>query len=230
MSNNQSLARVKQMGTALAFILYPICAGIAFAVHPNLMSLNISHDVQKKIAEFHGNQILHFGHFLMVIAVPLLITIAIHFMNLLQTRGAWWGFIGGVLAIGGAVILAVDKGALCLVPSAFDTLSEAEFASLTPGIEAMFQNKGLLWLLWFLPLLPIGFIVQTVGLVLSNEIPRWQSVPMLIGSILMANPDIDIIGLVATIFLGIGFIPYAIQLVRNTDKVSNLSLAPIRGI
>lgn len=229
MNNNQSLARVKQLGTALAFILYPVCAGFAFAVHPNLMSLNISHDAQAKIAEFHGNQILHFGHFLMVIAVPLLITIAIHFMNLLQTRGAWWGFIGGILAIGGAVILAVDKGALCLVPSAFDTLPEAEFANLTPGIEAIFQNKGWLWILRLLPLLPIGFIVQTIGLVRSNEIPRWQSVPMLIGSILMANPDIDIIGLVATVFLGIGFIPYAVQLAQNANKVSNLSLAPVHS-
>jgi len=54
MNNNQSLARVKQMGTALAFILYPICAGIAFAVHPNLMSLNISHDVQERSRNFMG--------------------------------------------------------------------------------------------------------------------------------------------------------------------------------
>ena len=215
MSHNKSLAQIKQLGTALAFILYPICAGFAFAVHPNLFSLSISHDPLEKIAEFHGNQLLHFGHFLMILAVPMLIVIAIHFMNLLETRRAWWGFIGGLLAIGGAVILAVDKGALCLVPSAFDTLSEADFSRLTPGIQAMFQYRGWLWLLELLPVLPLGFIVQTIGLVRSNALPRWQSVPMLVGSILMFNPDIDIIGLVATIFLGLGFIPYALHLVRK---------------
>ncbi len=218
MNGNKSLNHIKGTGTALAFILYPICAGIAFAVHPNLMSLRISHDVQEKITEFHGNQLLHLGHFLMVVAVPLLIIIALHFMNLLQTRAPWWGFVGGVLAIGGAIILAVDKGALCLVTSAFDTLPEADFQYLTPGIEVMFQYKGWLWILWLLPFLPIGFIIQTIGLVRSGAIPRSQSIPMLIGSILMANPDIDIIGLVATIFLGIGFIPYALRLMPGAQN------------
>jgi hypothetical protein len=187
----------------------------------------MSHSAQDKIAEFHGNALLHSGHVLMIAAVPLLITIAIHFMNLLQTKGAWWGFIGGTLAVTGAVILAVDKGALCLVPSAFDTLPEADFQNLMPGIEAMFQYRGWLWLLWGLPLLPIGFIFQTIGLVRANAIPRWQSIPMLIGSIMMANPDIDIIGLAATIVLGIGFMPYAIRIAQGLNQTANLSLIPI---
>lgn len=218
MRENKTITQIKRFGTALAFLLYPICAGFAFAVHPNLMSLSISLDIQAKIAEFHGNQLLHFGHFLMVVAVPLLIIIALHFMSLLERRAPWWGFVGGVLAIGGAVILAVDKGALCLVTSAFDTLPEADFVNLIPGIEAMFQYKGWLWILLLLPLLPIGFILQTIGLVCSQAIPRAQSIPMLIGSILMANPDIDIIGMIATIFLGIGFIPYALQLLRSSRQ------------
>jgi hypothetical protein len=191
------------------------------------MSLSISHDVQAKIAEFHGNQLLHFGHFLMVVAVPLLIIIAIHFMQLLETRSPWWGFVGGILATGGAVILAVDKGALCLVTSAFDTLPEADFINLTPGIEAMFQYKGWLWILWLLPFLPIGFIIQSIGLVRSQAIPRSQGIPILIGSILMANPDIDIIGLVATIFLGIGFILYALQLLRDSLPVVKPTLSSV---
>ncbi len=229
MNENKLLYQTKRIGTALAFIFYPILAGIAFAVHPNLLSLNISHDIQERINEFHGNQILHFGHVLMVVAVPLLITIAIHFMNLLQRRGAWWGFVGGILAVTGAVILAVDKGALCLVPSAFDTLPESQFRALIPGIETMFQYKGWLWVLQLLPLLPLGFILQSTGLVISKEIPRQQSIPMLIGSILMANPDIDLIGLAATIVLAIGFIPYAIQLIQSVPQIANQSLATVAG-
>ena len=54
----------------------------------------------------------------------------------------------------------------------------------------------------------------------SNLIPRWQSVPILIGSILTANPDIDLIGLVATIFLAIGFFPYAFGLIRSANQRS----------
>jgi len=220
MNEYTPLARIKQIGVGLAFLLYPLLAGIAFAVHPNLLSLGISHDVQEKIAEFHGNSVLHFGHVLMLLGAPLLIVIAVHLMNLMEKKAAWWGFLGGVLAVFGAVILAADKGALCLVTSAFDTLPEADFRGLEPGIAAMFQYRGWLWLLWLLPILPLGFILQTIGLVRSNLIPRWQSIPMLVGSILMANPDIDLIGLVATIFLAIGFFPYAFQLLRSANSRS----------
>ena len=220
MNEYTPLARIKQISVGLAFLLYPLFAGIAFAVHPNLLSLGVSHDVNEKIAEFHGNSLLHFGHVLMLLGAPLLIVIAVHLMNLMEKKAAWWGCLGGVLAVFGALILAADKGALCLVPSAFDTLPEADFRSLAPGIAAMFQYRGWLWLLWLLPILPLGFIIQTLGLVRSNLIPRWQSIPMLVGSLLMANPDIDLIGLVATIFLAIGFFPYAFQLLRSSNSRS----------
>ncbi len=212
--NTTLLTTIQNYGTALAFILYPILAGLAFAVHPNLLKPKLGHDIQAKIIGFHGNKLLHFGHVLMTLAVPLLIVIALHIMHILEEKAGWWGFVGGVLAIAGAIVLALDKAALCLVPSAFDTLPEAEFQAMIPGIKAMFEFKGWLRLLKLLPLLPIGFIIQTIGLVSSNLITPWQSIPMLIGSLLMFNPDIDIIGLIATITLGLGFIPYAISLIQ----------------
>jgi hypothetical protein len=220
MNCKKNRQRVYDIGTALALIGYPLLAGFAFAVHPDLFSLAISHDVSLKIAEFHGNDLLHFGHFLMLLGAPLLIAIAAHFQKqITRPRGWWWlGYIGMLLASAGAIILAVDKTALCLVPSAFDTLTEAQFAALTPGIEALFQYKGWLWIMWLLPLLPLGFILQTVALVGTKAIPRVYSVPMLIGSILMMNPDIDIIGLAATIMLAVGFFPYAVMLLRGRQQ------------
>jgi len=56
MNEYRLLDRTKCIGAALTFIFYPILVGIAFAVHPNLLSLNISHDIQERINEFHGNQ------------------------------------------------------------------------------------------------------------------------------------------------------------------------------
>lgn len=215
MNRTDVLSNVKRGGTALAFILYPLLAGFAFATHPGLLNPQLGLDVQAKIVGFHGNPLLHFGHVLMTFAVPLLIVIAVHLMNLSAPKAGWWGFVGGVLAVTGAVVLALDKAALCLVPSALDTLPEAEFQAMIPGIQAMFEYRGWLGLLWLLPLLPVGFIVQTIGLVRANLIPRRQSIPMLAGSILMANPDIDIIGLVATVVLAIGFIPYGVSLLRE---------------
>jgi hypothetical protein len=225
MNERESLTRVKRTGTAIAFSLYPIFAGFAFAVHPNLMIPSIHRTVGERIAQFHLNEVLHFGHFLMVLAVPLLIIVALHFMKVLQEERPWGGFIGGTLAIGGAIVLALDKGALCFVPSAFDTLAETDFRNLTPAIDAMFQFRGWLWMLQLLPLLPVGFIIQSVGLVRSRTMPRQHSVPILIGSIMMANPDVDIIGLAATIVLAGGFVPYAFRLIHTPveDRVSVVS-------
>ena len=136
-------------------------------------------------------------------------------MSLLKGRGAWLGFIGCVMAAIGAVILAIDKTALCLVPSAFDTLTEDQFAQLVPGIEALFAYKGYLFIIWLLPLLPLGFVVQGIGLYVSRLIPRWQSIIIIIGALLLANPDIDLISLVGSIIVAIGLIPLGIQIIRN---------------
>lgn len=114
--NTPLLTTIQNYGTALAFILYPILAGLAFAVHPNLLKPKLGHDIQAKIIGFHGNKLLHFGHVLMTCAVPLLIVIALQFMHILEEKAGWWGFMGGVLAIVGAIVLALDKAALCLVP------------------------------------------------------------------------------------------------------------------
>ena len=224
MIKNKNLQKIKQTGVALSLLLYPLFAGFAFAAHPDLLSLEIGLDVLKKIEEFHGNTILHFGHFLMLLGVPMLIVIALHFMNKLENSKPWLGWLGGVLASGGAIVLAVDKAALCLVPSALDTLSEAQFQQMVPGVEAMFHNQGWLWVLNLLPLLPVGFILQGIGLVSSKEMDRKTTIPILIGAILMLNPDIDIIGLVATVFLAIGFFPYAIQILNKTFTSKSLEV------
>lgn len=212
---NLRLEKIKETGTGMAFILYPLLAGFAFAVHPNLLSISIEHNIQNKIAEFHNNSTLHFGHFLMLLGAPLLVIIALHFMNRIQEKGKYWVFWGGIIAITGAFVLIVDKTALCLVPSALDSLPEASFQAAIPAIEAIFAYKGWLWIIWLLPLLPIGFVIQSVGILKSGLLPKNQSLPILIGAFLMANPDIDIIGLAATILLGITFIPYGFSLIQS---------------
>jgi hypothetical protein len=52
---NQNLEVVKRIGTGLAFILYPLFSGLAFAAHPNLLSLEVSREASAKVAEFHNN-------------------------------------------------------------------------------------------------------------------------------------------------------------------------------
>ena len=216
--SNQKVETAKRVVTGLAFFLYPLAAFIAFIAHPNLLSLEIGVAVSDKVGEFHNNSFMHFGHFLMVLSVPPLAIVIIKFMSMLNGRGAWWGFIGGALALSGVLALAVQKTALCLVMSAFDTLPESIYTQLMPGIEALFHLKGYLALVYLLPLLPVGVLIQSIGLYQASAIPRWQSIVIIIAMLGMgvaAAVDIDLFGLVSTIILAVSWFPLGIQLVRG---------------
>jgi hypothetical protein len=129
---------------------------------------------------------------------------------------SWVGFIGGALAILGAIILAADKGALCLTMSAFDTLPEKEFAQIMPGVLAMFTKQGWLVLLWGILFLPIGFAIQAIALLKTNTFSFWQSLLFLIGVLLVGTPDgVEIINLSASILMAIALVPYGIQIIAK---------------
>jgi hypothetical protein len=214
---NKRLGAVKRTGTGLAFFLYPLFSGFAFVAHPNLMSLEVT-GVAAKVAEFHGNPIMHFGHFVMLMGVPLLVVIALELMRLTKERAEWWGLIGCAMAVFGAILLAVDKTALCIVMSAFETVPEAEYAQLFPGIEALFNFKGYVAILYLLPLLPIGFLVLGIGLYRARAIPRWQSaglIASMLGMGVATAGDIDLFGLVATVILAVSFFPIGFQLIKR---------------
>lgn len=216
---NQSVETTKRIGTGLAFIVFPLVFLFAFAIHPNLFSLAIVTNVNERIADFHGNQLMHFGHAMMLLSVPLLIVVALKLMDMLTESRPWLGFIGGVMAVFGAVMLAVDKTALCLVPSAFDTLPEAQFTQMQPGLEAMFNFEGWLALLFLLPLLPFGFMLQGIGLYYGRVIPHWQSLCLIVGSVLLfvsAAVDIDLFGVIASVILAIGLIPLGFQIMTGS--------------
>ena len=218
---NQKVETAKRVLTGLSFFLYPLAAFVAFIAHPNLLSLEVGVPVMDKVAEFHNNRFMHFGHFLMVLSVPALTIAIMKLMSMLKESGAWAGFIGGILAIFGALGLAVQKTSQCLVMSAFDTLPEAVYTQLLPGIEAIFQMKGYLALVWLLPLLPVGVLIQSIGLYRANNIPRWQSVVLIVamlGMIVSAAVDIDIFGLVSTLILMVSWFPLGYTFIKGDLK------------
>jgi hypothetical protein len=216
MNENIFLNQIKQIGIGLAFIIFPILFVFAFAVHPELLSPHML-SPEEMILRAHGNGLLQFGHVLVTLSTGLLIVVALHFMKLLdRSSGAWAGFIGAAIAILGAIILAADKGALCLTMSAFDTLPEKVFEQIMPGILAMFTKQGWLVLLWGIVFLPIGFAIQAIALLKTNTFPRWQSILFLIGVLLVGIPDgLEIINLSASILMAIAFIPYGIQIIEK---------------
>ena len=210
------LDQIKQIGIGLAFIIFPLLFIFAFAVHPGLLKPRLL-SPKELILRAHGNKLLQFGHVLVTLSTTLLIVVALHFMKLLdRSSGNWAGFIGAAIAILGAIILAADKGALCLTMSAFDTLPEKVFEQIMPGVMAMFTKKGWLVLLWGMVFLPIGFAIQAIGLLTTHTIPGWQSLLFLIGVLLVAIPDgLEIINLSASIMMAIAFVPYGIQIIAK---------------
>ena len=216
---NETLNRTKRIGTGLSFLIFPLVFVFAFAGHPNMMSFHFL-SPEELILRAHGNGLLHFGHALVTLNTGLLVVVALYFMNLLNNGScAWAGFVGGVVAVFGSLMLAADKGALCLTMSALDSLSGSDFAQMMPGLLAMFSKQGWLVLIWGLLCLPSGFVIQAIALLKSRAIPRWQGILFLVGVLFIGTPDgVEIVNLSAAILIAIAFVPYGIRIIANRSR------------
>lgn len=215
MNKNLALAEGKRKATGLAFVLFPLIFVFAFAVHPGLFQPHFL-GPEELIQRAHQNELLQFGHLLVTLCTVLLIASALHFMTLLGKSAAWAGTVGGALAIVGAVILAADKGALCLTMSALDRLPEPQFSQMLPGLLAMFSRQGWLVILWGIVLLPIGFAIQALALIRTRALPRWQAVMFLIGVLFVGTPDgVEIVNLGASLLMAAAMVPYGIRLMKG---------------
>lgn len=210
---NIRINNTKRISTGLSIILFPLIFIFAFGSHPNLLNPKMLEPAEL-IQRAHNNYLLHFGHALVTLCTGLLVVASLHFMNLLKnTSNEWFGLVGGVIAILGALMLAADKGALCLTMSAIDTLPENEFVKMMPGLLAMFNKQGWLILIWGLILLPVGFIIQTVGLLKSKSLAKWQCISFIIAMLFIGTPDgVEIINLTASILMAIALVPYGFNL------------------
>jgi hypothetical protein len=219
MPTTDLLRSTRRIGTGLAVATFPLVFVFAFSVHPGLLHPHLL-GPSELILRARGQGLLQFAHALVALATALLVVLAIHLMRLLDRGpGAWAGFLGGALAVLGALALAADKGALCLTVSALDGLSEAEFAGLMPGLLAIFSKGGWLILLWGIVLLPVGFGLQAIGLLRSGALPRWQALLFLVGVLLVGTPDgLEIVNLAAALLLTAAFVPYGLRLVRGEPR------------
>ncbi len=232
MNAQSTLDQTKRIGTGLAFIIFPLVFVFAFAAHPDLLHPRLLEPAELALRA-HGNDLVQFAHALVTVNTALLVVAALHFMRTLERgSGAWAGYVGGAIAVLGAVILAADKGALCLTMSALDTLSESAFAQTMPGVLAMFNKQGWLVLLWGIVLLPVGFAIQAVALLRTSALPRWQSSLFLVGVLLVATPDgLEIINLSASVLMAVALIPYGLRMITQAlrSAVSPIAASRVRS-
>jgi len=214
---------IKKKGFAISLIAFPVMLLAGFLMHPNLLKLEALQTVEQLVGRFHNQPIYHIGHLIVMFAVPVIMISLISFMNILQGRGKQLGFWGGIIGLFGAFILAVDKGALCLVLSAFDTLPEAQFQEFVPFLSVIVNKAGLLWVVWLLPLLTIGAAIQAFGLMKERFISKWQGSCIVVGLLLLNNPDIEFISAIGALLMCTGYIPWGVKILKGRMKCSSTS-------
>jgi hypothetical protein len=212
---------IKKKGFAISLIAFPLMLFTGFLMHPNLLKLEALQTVEELVGRFHNQPIYHIGHFIVMFSVPVILISLISFMNVLQGQGKQLGFWGGIIGLFGAFILAVDKGALCLVLSAFDTLPEAQFQEFVPFLSVIVNKAGLLWVVWLLPLLPIGAAIQAFGLLKEKFIGKWQCTCIVTGLLLLNNPDIELISSFGAALMCAGYIPWGVKILQGRMKFSS---------
>ncbi len=195
-----------------ATVAFPILLLVGFALHPHLFSPRLTTTAEDLIAKFRGNPAFHIGHLIVLAAVPFIILSLSHITTRLTSAGRAYGVIGGSVAMFGAAILAADKGALCTVLSAFDTLGDAEFAMIRPALTTIVERQGLLVIFWALPLLPLGAIIQMVGMVKERMVSRTSGVVAIIGLALLNNPDIDIVSSAGALLMCVTYVPLGMRI------------------
>jgi len=212
---------IKTRGFAISLIAFPVMLLTGFLMHPNLLKLEALQTVEQLVGRFHNQPVFHIGHLIVMFAVPVIIIALTSFMNVLQGKGKQLGFWGGIIGLFGAFILAVDKGALCLVLSAFDTLPEDKFQEFVPFLSVIVNKAGMLWVVWLLPLLPVGAAIQALGLLKEKYISKWQTIFIIIGLLLLNNPDIELISSIGALLMCAGYIPWGVKILQGRMKCSS---------
>ncbi len=211
----------KTKSFAISVIAFPIMLLTGFLMHSNLLKLEPLQTVEQLVGRFHNQSMFHIGHLIVMFAVPVIMIALISFMSVLQGKGKRLGFWGGIIGLFGAFILAVDKGALCLVLSAFDTLPEAQFQEFVPFLSVIVNKEGMLWVVWLLPLLPVGAAIQALGLFKEKFISKWQTVCIISGLLLLNNPDIELISSIGALLMCAGYIPWGVRILQGRMKCSS---------
>ncbi len=217
-SKADQLAKIRDYAYAISIIAYPIMLFIGFVSHPNILAMEPLFTVDQLVARFHNNPMYHIGHLLVTFTVPVLIIYFIGTMNRLKNEGRSYGFWGGIIGVFGAFILAVDKGALCLVLSAFDTLPEADFQQMAQYLSVIVDKKGYLVIVWLIFALMIGGSIQIAGLLKEKVIEKWQGYMIIIGLLLLINPDIELISSIGAGLMCIAYIPWGLREFRQVRK------------
>ena len=64
-------------------------------------------------------------------------------------------------------------------------------------------------------LLLLGAIIQSIGLIKEKQVATWQGIGMIMGLLLLNNPDIEIISSLGAVLMMLGYIPLGIKTLQT---------------
>jgi hypothetical protein len=172
----------KRVGTGLSMILaWPLFA-LGFAIHPTQSTSGA--EQLRVIVATSGRWDL--AHVLILVSLVMFIPAVHGVMGFLQQRGAWLGLIGGAFVTIGVVFFAAWVGAEGFVSSALASLPASQQATLAPAMQAIVVPRGALSIVETTSFLLIaGWLALAIGLFAAHTVPRWMSVAMGAGVLLL---------------------------------------------
>jgi hypothetical protein len=203
---------IRRVGLGLSMILaWPLFA-IGFAIHP-AQSTSGAEQLRVIVAD-SGRWDL--AHVLILTSLVLFIPAVPGLMGFLQRRGAWLGLIGGAFVAIGVVFLAAWVGAEGFASSALADLPANQQAALASDMRAIIVPTGALSFVATMSFLFIaGWLALAIGLFAARTVPRWMSVAMGVGVLLLVGSVFSLqIGTVGAAALAVGVGGIGLQVLK----------------
>jgi hypothetical protein len=161
------------------------------------------------------------AHVLILVSLVLFIPAVVGVMGFLQQRGAWLGLIGGTFVAIGMVFFAAWVGAEGFVSSALTSLLANQQAALTPIMHALIVPRGALSLVETTSFLLIaGWLMLAIGLFAARTVPRWMSVAMGVGALLLIGSVLSLqISVVGAAALAVGVGGIGVQVFKGAHEM-----------
>jgi hypothetical protein len=203
-----STESIKRVGMGLSMILAPLLLGVGFAIHPWVEQSTSGAELLRVIVATSGRWDL--AHVLILVSLVLFIPAVLGVIRFLQSRGAWFGLIGGTFVAIGAVFFAAWVGGEGFASSTLANLPADQQAALAPAMHAISDAKGALAIVDATSVLLIaGWLLLAIGLFAARTVPRWMSVAMAVGVLLLiggasSGVQISLVGGCALLVVGMG--------------------------
>jgi hypothetical protein len=212
-----STESIKRVGIGLSMILAWLMFALGFAIHPTQSTSGA--EQLRVIVATSGRWDL--AHVLILVSLVLFIPAVVGIMGFLKQRGAWLGLIGGAFVAIGVVSFAAWVGAEGLVSSALASLPANQQAALAPAMHAIVVPRGALSLVANTSFLLIaGWLALAVGLFAARTVPRWMSVAMGVGALLLIGSVLAVqIGVAGAAALAVGVGGMGLQVLKGPHEM-----------